>query len=139
MNIKNYDLINIANILEHFSTLKLPQRISYAITKNSMIISRDYEVYETELKKIFSHYDKYILKDDSGNIKYDSKGIPLIKSEYSEEFNKCILELLNIEIKVEFYHISESLFEYDDSEKYDALSAKDIITLQNILCGENQK
>lgn len=139
MKITNFDLVNIANMLEHFGGLKLPQRISYAITKNSMIISKEYKVYEAELKKIFSQYDTHLLRDDKDEIRYNSMGIPLIEAEYMTEFNEHISELLNIELNVEFYHIPDSVFEYDDiSGKYDALSAKDIIALQNVLCEENE-
>lgn len=135
MEIKNRDLVNIMSILEKYGNLKLPQRISYAITKNGMILSKDYNIYEAELKKIFSQYNKYMLKDSEGNIRCNSIGVPLVDEEHSVEFNDCISELLDIEIKVEFYYISDSLFEYDDnSGKYDALSAKDIIILQSILC-----
>lgn len=135
MEIKNRDLVNIMSILEKYGNLKLPQRISYAITKNSMILSKDYNVYEAELKKIFSQYNEYMSRDSEGNIRCSSIGVPLVDKEHSTEFNDCINELLNIEIKVEFYYIPDSLFEYDDnSGKYDALSAKDIIILQSILC-----
>lgn len=135
MKISNIELVNIANMLEYYGAMKLPQRISYAITKNSMIISKEYKVYETELKKIFSQYEEYFLKDSDGNVQYSSSGIPLVSPDKKDEFNECIAELLSIEVEIELYAIDDSTFEYDDVDgKYDALSAKDIISLQSILC-----
>ena len=136
MKITNFDLVGIGNILEQFGNYKLPQRISYAITKNGMILKKDYSVYEAELKKILNQYSEYMIKDENGNYITGDLGIPLVEPKYKDEFNEVMSELLNIEIDVDFYHIDSSLFEYDDSDKYDALSPKDIITLQSILCEE---
>lgn len=134
MKIQNYALINILNVLGYFASYKLPQKISYAITRNTMILSKEYAVYDAELRKIFKQYDEYIIKDDEGNARLNQSGIPLVEPSVMEEFNNAIAELLNIEIEVELYPVDESVFEYDDDERYSALSANEIMELQSILC-----
>ena len=58
MKIKNLELIVIINILSSFNDKKLPQKISYAITRNYMILEKEYQYYDKEIKKIFSQYEK---------------------------------------------------------------------------------
>lgn len=140
MKIKNIELIATINVLSSCNNKKLPQKISYAITRNHMILEKEYQYYDKELKNIFSQYEKYFDKDNNGKNILNSNGIPKIKSEYKEsnenEFLSKINELLNIEIDIDFYTIDEYCFNYDDGNgKYDVLSPIEIINLQRILCG----
>lgn len=73
-------------------------------------------------------------KDDRGNIKSGKNGVPLVDSSISKEYENEISELLNIEIDIDPFYIEQNLFDYDDENKYDALSAADILMLQSILC-----
>lgn len=139
MKLTNFELINIYKILDDFATKKLPQKISYAITKNIMILRDDFDCYNTELKKLFERYDDKMIKDDNGKVQYNQYQIPLIKKEYSEEFDKDLTELLNIQIEVNLYSIDDNYFDYDDSDKYDCLSPLEIIRLQEILCKPDKK
>lgn len=134
MNLKNKDILNRVNILNGYCTKRFPQRISYAITRNAKIFSDEIESYNKELKKILDNYKEYYMKDDKGEPQIDkTSGLPVIMPEHSNDFMQEIMELLEIEIDVKPYLIDESLFDYDD-EKYDAMSAIDIINLQSVLC-----
>ena len=66
----NFVLINLMNTLHAYVEKKLPQKISYAITRNIMNITREYQIYESQLKKIFDEYSEYMIKDDKGEIHY---------------------------------------------------------------------
>lgn len=99
-----------------------------------MIFSGEIESYNKELKKILDNYKEYYVKDNKGEPQIDkTSGLPVIMPEHSNDFMQEIMELLEIEIDVKPYFIDESLFDYDD-EKYDAMSAIDIINLQTVLC-----
>ncbi len=139
MILKNKDILARVNVLNEYCAKRFPQRISYAITRNVMIFSDEIESYNKELKKILDNYKEYYVKDGEGNPKIDkANGLPIIMPEHSNDFMREIMELLEIEIDVKPYFIEESLFDYDD-EKYDAMSAIDIINLQNILCDKGTK
>lgn len=135
MKITNFVLINFMNTLETFRTKKLPQKISYAITRNMLTISEEYQIYETQLKKIFEDYADYMQKDDSGNIRFTQSGLPIVAESVSDEFNAQITELLDIEINADIYPLDFDVFNYDDKNGlYDVLSADDMMLLQSILC-----
>lgn len=134
MKIKNYTLISMMNTLQNYSSKKLPQKISYAITRNLMQFSKEYEVYDAQLKKIFEGYSDYMNKDEDGNVKVNQNGIPIVVDEVSEEYLEQISDLLNIEIDVDIHYINPDIFDYEDKGIYDAMSAQDIMVLQSILC-----
>lgn len=138
MKTTNFNLIKQINILDLYSKKKLPQRISYAITRNCILMSKDYQIYEKELNNIYENYSDYMVKDEDGNIRIDENGIPLVDDSVSEEFRHEISELLNIEIDIDIFYIDQTLFDYNDENKYDALSAKDILILQSILCNSDE-
>lgn len=134
MNITNAEVINILNILDDYSDKKLPQKISYAITRNLMLLKKDYECYISELNKLFHKYDNHIVRDEANaRIMFNDEGIPIIDEEMSHDFQNELNSLLNIEINTELYTVSFDTFDYND-ERYDALAAKDILTLQSVLC-----
>ena len=135
MKVTNYSMINIMNILNAYSSKKLPQKISYAITRNLISISDEYSYYENALKKIFEKYNADIIRDTDGNIQYYESGVPVVNDNVKDKYNNEIEELLQIEIDINMYYISRDSFDYsDESGIYDAMSARDIITLESILC-----
>lgn len=134
MKITNYTMVNVLNALNNFGDKKLPQKISYAITKNIMIFRKEYECYEREFKKLLAKYDKDIEKDVDGNIVQNKDGIPVVNGEASKDFYNELNELLRIELDVNIYQIPSDVFDYEDSERYDAMSASEIIQLQSIMC-----
>lgn len=138
MKITNFNLINIVKMLDSYAEKKLPQKISYAITRNFDIFKNNYGYYEKSLNKLFSKYDKYITKDDNSNIIFNDAGIPIIENSKSKEFNEELANLLNIEIEINPYYIPKNSFNYEDNKnRYDSLSALDIINLQSVLCCQN--
>lgn len=135
MKLTNIEIVNIINILEQYSEKKLPQKISYAITKNILILKEDYLCYEKELNKIFDIYDADLQKDEEGKLIRSENGIPLLKKGSNNSFVKDVTELLNITVDINLYKINSELFDYIDVEnRYDPLSPKDIIVLQDVLC-----
>ena len=134
MKITNFTIINIFKTLDRFATKKLPQKISYAITKNIINLRNDCDCYEKELAKLFDRYKDKTIKDENGEPKFNQYHVPIIEAEYSKEFDEDLTELLNIEVEVDFYTIDDSVFNYDDTDKYDCLSPMEIMQLQDILC-----
>ncbi len=134
MKTSNFGMINLMNTLDSFVDRKLPQKISYAITRTFMDVSKEYAYYDKELKKLFKSYDLYIKKDDEGNMVMNSSGIPIIEGEKSEDFVKELNELLSIEVEIKIKNVDMDVFDYDDNGKYDVLSPAEIMTLQSILC-----
>lgn len=133
MKVSNFNIVNMLSTLNEFEEKKLPQKISYAITRNIVLLNSDYDCYMKSLNKILKTYESEMVKDIDGNIIYGDNGLPIVNEKVSKEFNEEIVSLLNIELDIDIYHIQEDLFNYDD-EKYDSLSAKDILRLQSVLC-----
>ena len=134
MKLTNFELITMFNTLDGYANKKLPQKISYAITKNIIILRGECECYEKELQKLFSEYDDKAVKDDKGNTKYNQYNIPIIQKEFSEDFDKELSELLNIQLDISLYTVDDSVFDYEDSDRYDCLTPFDIVKLQDIIC-----
>ena len=134
MKMSNYTMVNVLNTLNSFGNKKLPQKISYAITRNIMIFRKEYEFYEREFGKLLVKYDKEIEKDVDGNMVHNKDGIPVVNGEASKDFYNELNELLRIELDVNIYQIPSDVFDYEDSERYDAMSASEIIQLQSIMC-----
>lgn len=134
MKMSNYTMVNVLNTLNSFGNKKLPQKISYAITRNIMIFRKEYEFYEREFGKLLVKYDKDIEKDVDGNMVHNKDGIPVVNGEASKDFYNELNELLMIELDISIYQISPEVFDYEDSERYDAMSASEIIQLQSIMC-----
>lgn len=139
MKTTNYAIVNMINILKSFAEKKFPQKISYAITRNLILLQKDYDCYIKSLNKLFTDYDKHMVRDENKNIISNDIGIPIVESSVAKEFDEEISNLLNIEIDIEPYYIPEDVFDYEDSaNRYDSLSAADIISLQSILCKEER-
>lgn len=139
MKMTNFTLVNMVNALQNYSDKKLPQKISFAITRNLMKISKEYDVYDSQLKKLFESYSDHMVKDDNGNMQTYDSGIPIVDDSIKAEFDEQISELLNIEIEVDMYYIDPDVFDYDDKGIYDAMSAQDIMVLQSILCKQDNE
>ena len=137
MKIKNTEVISMLNNLSKYKNTKLPQKISYAITKNNIILSKEYEYYESEINKIKELYSTHMFKDKNGEIEMYSNGIPRLDDDTLEkEMIHRINELLLIENDIDMHIIDEDCFNYDDCNgKYDVLSPIEIMNLQRILCG----
>lgn len=139
MKMTNLIMVNVMNILDSYSNKKLPQRISFAITKNLLKIRKEYEAYEIELKKLFQEYSDYFITDENGNQVTNNFGVPMVSEDKSEEYNRKIKELLDVEIDMDFYQIDLECFDYDDrNTNYDSLSVNEIATLQSMMCKSDE-
>lgn len=137
MKLTNFTIVNMINTLEKFSEKKFPQKISYAITRNLILLQTDYNCYIKSLNKLFADYNDHMVRDKNNNVVNNDMGIPIVDNDVEKEFNEEISNLLNIEIELELYHIPENVFDYEDNtNRYDSLSAVDIMSLQGILCNQ---
>ena len=135
MKFTNFQIVKMFDDLGKYAQTKMPQKISYAITKNLMILQKEYQCYERELQKLFENYKDKTEKDSDGEIKKYENGLPMIKDEYMVEFEKDLNELLSIKVDVELYLIPEETFDYiDENNRYDPLSPNDIVFLQTVIC-----
>ena len=131
MKVNNFTLVNMMNNLKRFGEKKLPQKISYAIMKNIYIINKDIEIYEKSLQKIIDSYKDYFVKDE-----ILENGLPKVDDEHMEDYITEINELLAFEVDIDLYYIDEDIFDYEDSDRYDSISAADLIQLRMIICKE---
>ena len=135
MKMKNQKVINTINLLDSFSEKKLPQKISYAIIKNILLLKNEYSIINTGLEKIFNQYKDYFIVNDNNELIRNRNGVPALSDENKkEEMYTQLSELLNIEIEIPIYTISLDYFNYDDNNIYDVLTPQDIMTLSSILC-----
>ena len=139
MKINNFDLIQILNILDSYSSKKLPQKITFAITKNLILLQNEAKSYQESLKKLLEKYDDYIIKDEEGNTKVNEQGVPEIQESQKQNFSNELMELLQMTLEINLYQIEEDSFNYEDEERYDSLSAQDIIKLEQILCKQDKE
>lgn len=130
----NFEMVKTMNTLNMFTEKRLPQKLSYAITKSLKNIYDEYSCYEQELNKIFSAYEKYLIKDKDGNTKFHPNGIPVVDKEHAEAFSTEITGLLNMEVDVKIFTVPSEIFNYEDTDRYDSLSVKEIIELESVLC-----
>lgn len=138
MKVTNFALIEMMNILQSISEKKLPQKLSYMIAENVEIIENKYNLYESQLKKLFESYDKYIIRDNEGNALLEKIGVPKVKDEVSEEYHEQIAELLNIVVDLNIVSLNPELLDYDDKNGlYDIITIKDIRNLKTFLCNNN--
>lgn len=130
----NLSLVRTLNTLNKYEHKKLPQKISYAIMKNLVSLQQEYDLYEKQLEKIFREYEDKTIKDKDGKIVFNKSGLPVVKDDYIDSFNEEIKELLNTEVEVEIYQIDDELFNYEENNRYDNLTTKEIIELSAIIC-----
>lgn len=138
MKINNIGLIAMNNTLLKYAEKYLPQKISYAITKNSILIEKELAPYFQQLQKIIQNYEPYQVKDSDGEVVNLPTGIPKVDDEHMADYTQEIESLLRIDTEIELYNISDEVFDYGDNDRYDLLSAADIFALREILCDESQ-
>lgn len=135
MQIKNFEIVQRLNLLKQYEDKKFPQRINYAISKNYILLEIEYQLYQKELKKIVDSYKPYYKKEQNSNeVIYDLNSLPVVDDEHHDDMYAEINELLNMQVEVSPYYISEDYFDYEDGNRYDPIAAGDIIKLQQIIC-----
>lgn len=99
MILSNREIIENINALRGLSQKQLPIKVSYFVAKNISKIENELKVYEKERQKLL---DKYAEKDDNGNMVLEGNNI---KIEDTDNWNKDIQELLDIEVDVKIHKL----------------------------------
>lgn len=140
MKYKNIEVVNIVNFLNSISEKKLPQKISYAIMRNTSNFQKECNYYEQALKKILESYKDFFVKKFDDELVMTSNGVPLVDDKHMEEYTEEIQELLNIEVEIQIYKIDSKDFDYEDPNgKYDVLTVKELLQLTNLFCKEDKQ
>lgn len=140
MKYKNIEVVNIVNFLNSISEKKLPQKISYAIMRNTSNFQKECNYYEQALKKILEGYKDFFVKKSDDELVMTSIGVPLVDNKHMKEYTEEIQELLDIEIEIQIYKIDSKDFDYEDSNgKYDVLTVKELLQLTNLFCKEDKQ
>lgn len=140
MKYKNIEIVNIVNFLNSISEKKLPQKISYAIMRNTSNFQKECNYYEQALKKILEGYKDFFVKKSDDELVMTSIGVPLVDDKHMEEYTEEIQELLDIEVEIQIYKIDSKDFNYEDPKgKYDVLTVKELLQLTNLFCKEDKQ
>lgn len=140
MKYKNIEVVNIVNFLNSISEKKLPQKISYAIMRNTSNFQKECNYYEQALKKILEGYKDFFVKKSDDELVMTSIGVPLVDNKHMKEYMEEIQELLDIEIEIQIYKIDSKDFDYEDPNgKYDVLTVKELLQLTNLFCKEDKQ
>lgn len=138
MRYKNIEIINVINFLNKFGDMKLPAKITFAIIKNQNYFQKEYQDYVSALGKVYDVYSDNFKKNKNGDLVTGDNGVPVITDKkILKKFEDEISNLLSLDVDVQRFYIEENAFDYDDS-KYDILTPKDMYTLMNFLCAEEE-
>jgi hypothetical protein len=140
MKYKNIEVVSIVNFLNSISEKKLPQKISYAIMRNTSNFQKECNYYEQALKKILEGYKDFFVKKSDNELVMTSIGVPLVDNKHMKEYTEEIQELLDIEVEIQIYKIDSKDFDYEDPNgKYDVLTVKELLQLTNLFCKEDEQ
>lgn len=140
MKYKNIEVVSIVNFLNSISEKKLPQKISYAIMRNTSNFQKECNYYEQALKKILEGYKDFFVKKSDDELVMTSIGVPLVDNKHMKEYTEKIQELLDIEVEIQIYKIDSKDFDYEDlNGKYDVLTVKELLQLTNLFCKEDKQ
>lgn len=135
MKINNYNLLCYKNVIQKYVDKKLPQKLSYILTKNLIIIQNELEIYSKMLNNIIQKYKQYQIKNETLPI-----GVPKVDEQHNQSYLQEIDDLLHLQIEdINLYKINMDIFDYEDGQKYDSLSISDILQLQSILGQEQEQ
>lgn len=134
LQVTNFELVQIANLIKELENKRLPQKLSYAIMKSIINISKEVEIYTKQLNAIIEAYkeESKLVLDNKGEIVFENNGIPKVKTEFVEEFAKELDELLNFKVTVEVSSFSEEMFDYEEENRYDVLTPSEMIVLMTL-------
>ena len=140
MQYKNIEVVSIVNFLNSISEKKLPQKISYAIMRNTSNFQKECNYYEQALKKILESYKDFFVKKSDDELVMTSIGVPLVDNKHMKEDTEEIQELLDIEVEIQIYKIDSKDFDYEDPNgKYDVLTVKELLQLTTLFCKEDKQ
>ena len=78
MELKNIDMIDRVAVLSKFGDMHLPQKISYAIMRNTTILKKEMEIYQKSLDVIMDKYSEWFVKDENGKNVILPSGVPTL-------------------------------------------------------------
>lgn len=134
IKLTNYELVQAVDKIKKYADKRFPQKIAYAIIKDTSALVSAYKDYMQQLNKLFDSYKEHTEHDENGNPKLNRNGIPVVDESVREQFFAEINELLNIQFEIEVYKIPEELFDYDDcGGRYDVMTPSDLEFLQLLL------
>ena len=121
MNIKLGQIENILQSMEVLILKELPIKTSYKLSKLIKTLTSEYELFESKRIDLVKRFAE---KDKDGNVKEFDGGKVNICKDTIQEFNDSFKELCDIDVVVEFEHISiESLGDIN-------ISTKDLFNLE---------
>ena len=134
LQVTNFELVQIANMIKELENKRFPQKLSYAIMKSIINISKEVEIYTKQLNAIIETYKEEgkLVLDNKREIVFENNGIPKVKTEFVEEFARELDELLNFKVTVEVSSFSEEMFDYDEEGRYDVLTPSEMIVLMTL-------
>ena len=134
LQVTNFELVQIANLIKELENKRFPQKLSYAIMKSIINISKEVEIYTKQLNDIIETYKEEgkLVLDNKREIVFENNGIPKVKTEFVEEFARELDELLNFKVTVEVSSFSEEMFDYDEEGRYDVLTPSEMIVLMTL-------
>lgn len=101
-SLSNIEMMTIISNLPLLSNKTFPVRVSFAITKNKNKINQELKPFFEERQKLI---DKYVQKDEKGNVQMDSKKKFIFKSDCKELWDKEINTLFGIKNNIEIHTI----------------------------------
>lgn len=126
MKVKNKDIVAFLNGIGGFKDKRFPVKVTYAINKNIKAVAGAAEAYNNTFDEL---RNQYMDKDAEGNIKYDEEGEPKFLEGKRDEFLKELEELREIEVDIELIMLNYDDLEKCDSDKYSALTVRDMDVL----------
>ena len=100
MKIKLGELSTIIGSLNKLIDKEIPIKTSYKLSKLTRNLMNEYKIYEDNRMKLIN---KYAEKDENGNIKINKEdNTIMILNGNRDKFNNEFIELVNIEIELEF-------------------------------------
>lgn len=134
MKIKVMDVIVKAAQLNAIAGKKMPIRMSYAVSKNREIFSKEVDKYETERIKLCEAYadrdadGKPVIAEREENGQKLSEYI--FSKENRAELEKALSDFRNMDVHLAIQKISmKDLEKIDESDRFDALSPNELEAL----------
>lgn len=126
MKITNKQVVEFINgVGDGLTKKRLPVKVAYAISRNLNKMSGIVKSYEESREDIIKQYAK---KNADGEAEIVN-GEYTIPDDQKAAFADALKELLEIENEIDLHKVNFDELEKCDSDKYDSLSAADLMTL----------
>lgn len=119
-------LKEIANLNE----IKLPVKLAYALAKNETALTDEFKTY---LKKQIEILEKDCIRDSEGKPVLENNEYTYESEERKAQVLSELNELANMEVDINIMTLPVDILEQCNTGKFDALTTKDILTLEFML------